>query len=41
MTETVTVTNKVNIYGECSVNVREFESISTPIALTVSLTSIT
>ena len=24
MTETVTVTNIVNIYGECSVNVREF-----------------
>ena len=41
MTETVTVTNIANIYGECSVNVREFESISTPISLTVSLTSIT
>ena len=41
MTETVTVTNIVNIYGECSVNVKEFESISTPIALTVSLTSVT
>ena len=41
MTETVTVKNIVNIYGECSVNVREFESISTPMALTVSLTSIT
>ena len=41
ITETVTVTKNLIIYGECSVNMREFATISIHrIALTVSLTSI-